>query len=203
MIAFLEQFEGLEKLFMVCAVAGGVLFAVRLVLQFLGGDTGGHHDISSPVDVGGTDIHGDTAADGSDAYLSFKLLSFQGLTAFFMMFGLVGLAMMRQTDGQEILSLVVALAAGLVTVWFIGLIFRKAGGLQSSGNIDVRNAIGHEGEVYLSIPGAGIGKTKITIQDRLRIYEAVSKDKTEIKTGQRVRVVEVTPQDVLVVEKIE
>ena len=87
MVAFLEQFEGLEKLFMVCAVAGGILFAIRLVLQFLGGDTGGHHDISSPVNVGGTDIHGDTVADGSDAYLSFKLLSFQGLTAFFMMFG--------------------------------------------------------------------------------------------------------------------
>ena len=203
MIAFLEQFEGLEKLFMVCAVAGGVLFAVRLVLQFLGGDTGVHHDVGAPVDVS-TDVHGGgTDAGSTDAYLSFKLLSFQGLTAFFMMFGLVGLAMMRQTDHQEILSLVVALAAGLVTVWFIGLIFRKAGGLQSSGNIDVRNAIGHEGEVYLSIPGAGIGKTKITIQDRLRIYEAVSKDKTEIKTGQRVRVVEVTPQDVLVVERIQ
>lgn len=203
MIAFLEQFEGLEKLFMVCAVAGGVLFAIRLVLQFLGGDTGGHHDISSPVDVGGGDIHGDAGADGSDAYLSFKLLSFQGLTAFFMMFGLVGLAMMRQTDHQEILSLVVAGAAGLATVWLIGLIFRKAGGLQSSGNIDVRNAIGHEGEIYLGIPAADIGKVRITVQDRLRIYDAVSRDKTEIKTGQRVRVVEVTPQDVLVVEKIE
>lgn len=190
---------------MVCAVAGGVLFMVRLVLQFLGGDTGAHHDVGGPVDVdaAGADLHADTMADGSDAYLSFKLLSFQGLTAFFMMFGLVGLAMMRQTENSEVLSLVVALAAGLVTVWVIGMIFRKAGGLQSSGNIDVHNAIGHEGEVYLTIPCAGIGKTKITVQDRLRIYDTVSNDKTEIKTGQRVRVVEVTPQDVLVVERVK
>jgi membrane protein implicated in regulation of membrane protease activity len=203
MVAFLEQFEGLEKLFMISAVAGGVLFVIRLVMQFLGGDTGAHHDMGAPVDVGGGDIHGDTVADSSDAYLSFKLLSFQGLTAFFMMFGLVGLAMMRQTDRQEILSLVVAVAAGLATVWLISFIFRKAGGLQSSGNIDMKNAVGQQGEVYLGIPAAGIGKARITVQDRLRIYDAVSKDKTEIKTGQRVRVLEVTPQDVLVVERME
>ena len=42
-----------------------------------------------------------------------------------------------------------------------------------------------------------------SVQERLRIYEAISKDKIEIPTGRRVRVVEVTPQDVLVVEKIE
>ena len=203
MVAFLEQFEGLEKFFLVCAVAGGVLFVVRLVLQFLGGDTGAHHDMGAPVDMGGGDIHGDTVADSSDAYLSFKILSFQGLTAFFMMFGLVGLAMMRQTQGREILSLAVAVAAGLATVWLIGLIFRKAGGLQSSGNIDMKNAVGQQGEVYLGIPAAGIGKARITVQDRLRIYDAVSKNKTEIKTGQRVRVLEVTPQDVLVVERID
>jgi len=204
MVALLEQLEGLEKLFLVCAVAGGVLFLVRLVLQFLGGDTGAHHDVGAPVDVdaAGADLHGDTGTDTGDAYLSFKLLSFQGLTAFFMMFGLVGLAMMRQTDHQEVLSLAVALAAGLVTVWFIGLIFRKAGSLQSSGNIDIRNAVGQEGKVYLGIPAGGTGKAVVTVQDRLRIYEAVSRDQSEIATGQRVRVVDVTPQDVLVVERM-
>jgi hypothetical protein len=202
MMALLEQFVGLEKLFLVFAIAGTVLFAVRLILQFLGG--GVHHDIGAPVDVVPTDVGTTDGGDvsGHDAYLSFKLLSFQGLTAFFMMFGWVGLAMMHQSGQGPLVSVVAAIGAGLVTVWIISWMFHWAGSFQSSGNINVHNAVGQEGEIYLGIPPAGIGKVKVTVQERQRIYNAVSKDKTEIKTGQRVRVTEVTPQDVLIVEKL-
>ena len=205
MLAFFGQLSGIEKLYLVCAVIGGILFVVRLILQFIGADGGGDSDIGA-ADVGNVDVDGgfeDVATDVDDAYLSFKVLSFQGLTAFFMMFGLVGLAMMRQADQSPASSLLAATVAGLGTVWIIGMIFRKAGSLQASGNINLSNAVGQEGEVYLTIPGEGTGKAKVTVQERLRIYEAISKDKVELTTGQRVRVVEVTPQDVLVVEKIE
>jgi membrane-bound ClpP family serine protease len=189
---------------------------VRLALQFIGGDSGGSHDVGgisdvSDVDVSGADIHGadvhgdftgDADLDVHDTYLSFKILSFQGLTAFFMMFGLVGLAMMRETQQGPTAAVIAASLAGLGTVWIIGLIFRKAGALQASGNINLRNAIGQEGEVYLTIHSSGTGKAKVTVQERLRIYDAVSNGSEEIRTGQRVRVVDVTPQDVLVVEKI-
>jgi hypothetical protein len=203
MMALLEQFAGLEKVFFACAVAGTLLFAVRLLLQFLGSGAI-HHDVGSAVDVAHTDVSTTDTGDGSghDTYLSFKLLSFQGLTAFFMMFGWVGLAMMRQSGQGPLASVAAAMVAGLVTVWIISWMFHKAGSLQTSGNIDVRNAVGHEAEIYLTIPAAGIGKAQVTIQERLRIYNAVSRDQSEIKTGQRVRVTEVTPQDVLVVERI-
>ena len=48
-----------------------------------------------------------------------------------------------------------------------------------------------------------VGAIQVPIQDRLRTYEAVSRDRVEIPTGQRVKVIDVTPQDVLVVERIE
>jgi hypothetical protein len=212
----LAQFGGFEKLFLGCAVVGGVLFVVRLVLQFIGGDSGLHHDFGGGVDVhtdfdAGHDLSGpahDVSDPGSDpgihsseSYLSFKVLSFQGMTAFLTMFGLVGLAMMNQTEQDATRSLAVALAAGLGTVWVIGLIFRKAGSLQCSGNINLQNAIGLEGETYLTIPPGDIGKVRVTVQERLRIYDAVAVDKAEIKTGQRVRIVDVTPEDTLIVEK--
>ena len=203
---FYSQLSGIEKMYLICAVFGGILFVVRLILQFVGGDSGGDSDVGAAADVGDVDVDGgfeDLDAGADDAYLSFKILSFQGLTAFFMMFGLVGLAMKRQTEQSAASSLVAATAAGLGTVWLIGLIFRKAAALQASGNINLRNAVGQEGEVYLTIPADGTGKARVTVQERLRIYGAISKDKVEIATGQRVRVVEVTPQDVLVVEKIE
>lgn len=206
------QFSGIETLFLVCAVIGGVLFVVRLALQFIGGDSGGDHDMGgvsdvSDVDISGADIDGDFGGDADvdmhDAYLSFKILSFQGLTAFFMMFGLVGLAMMRETDQGPTAAVIAASLAGFGTVWIIGLIFRKAGSLQASGNINLRNAIGQQGEVYLTIPSSGTGKAKVTVQERLRIYDAVSTGTEKIPTGERIRVVDVTPQSVLVVEKIQ
>lgn len=220
MLPCLAQFGGLEKVFLGCAVLGVVLLVVRLILQFIGGDSGVHHDLGGPVDIhtdfgsgpvhdvsgnihdAGGNVH-DPGAHSSEAYLSFKILSFQGLTAFFMMFGLVGLAMMRQTEQGAIPSLLAAVVAGLGTVWVIGLIFREAGTLQSSGNIDLRNAVGLVGETYLTIPPGDIGKVRVTIQERLRIYDAVAIDKAEIKTGQRIRVVDVTPQDMLIVERTE
>jgi len=214
MLPFLAESSGLERLFLVCAILGGLLFIVRLVLQFMGGDAAGHHDISSAMDAAhadmgdasfhdaGTDFQ-DADANIHDSYLSFKILSFQGLTAFFMMFGLVGLAMMKQTGQGPVPSLFAAVAAGAGTVWVIGLIFREAGSLQTSGNIDLRNAIGQEGEIYLTIPSSGTGKARVTVQERSRIYDAVSTSKEQIKTGQRIRVVDVTAQDVLVVERIE
>ena len=94
---------GLDSVYIGCAVLGGLLFFVQLVMQFLGHhadvDVGGGH-VGMPHDVSGT------------ADTSFKLLSFQGLTAFFMMFGLVGLAMHRQSGASPALSLCVAIAAG-------------------------------------------------------------------------------------------
>jgi hypothetical protein len=219
MMPCLAQFGGLDKLFIGCAVIGGVLFVVRLILQFMGADHSLGHDIGGGVDfhadLGGGAGHSvgapahDVSGSGHDAvgqsnesYLSFKILSFQGLTAFFMMFGLVGLAMMRQTEQGALLSLSAATAAGLGTVWVIGLLFRQAGTLQCCGNINLRNAIGLEGETYLTIPPDDIGKVRITIQERMRVYDAVAADKAEIKTGHRIRIVDVTPEDMLIVERI-
>jgi hypothetical protein len=218
MVPCLAQFGGMDKLFIGCAVVGGVLFVVRLILQFMGADHSVGHDIGGGVDIhtdfgSGHDVSGpahgvsgnphDAGMQSGESYLSFKILSFQGLTAFFMMFGLVGLAMMKQTEQGALLSLSAATMAGLGTVWVIGLIFREAGTLQCCGNINLKNAIGLEGETYLTIPPDDIGKVRITIQERMRIYDAVAVDKTEIKTGHRIRIVDVTPQDTLVVERIE
>ena len=211
MVPCLAQFGGIEKLFIGCAVIGGVLFVVRLILQFMGADHGMGDDIGGGVDVhtdfgGGHDVSGnphDPGLHSGESYLSFKILSFQGLTAFFMMFGLVGLAMMNQTEQGAIRSLLAATVAGMGTVWVISVIFRQAGALQCCGNINLKNAIGLEGEIYLTIPAGDVGKVRLTVQERLRIYDAVAVDKTEIKTGQRIRITDVTPQDTLVVEKIQ
>ena len=179
----------LDHLFMGCAALGGLLFLVQMILQFLGHDASDngmsvHHDVSGTADV------------------SFKLLSFQGLTAFFMMFGLVGLAMLRQSGAAPLLATGVAAGAGLLAVWSIGRLLSGLRRLQSSGTLEIRNALGQEGEVYLTIPPGGTGQVRVRVQNQLRTLDAASSATDPVRTGERVRVVSVGVSGVLMVEKI-
>jgi membrane protein implicated in regulation of membrane protease activity len=210
---FFESLKAIEKVFFICAVLGGVLFVIRLVLMFIGGghgdtdgDIGGHGDVGGHGDIGG---HGDAGGHGegmdtdhADSDTSFKAISLQGITAFFMMFGLVGLALSRQSGFGATLSIFGAVIGGGFSVWVIGKIFSSMGRLQSEGTLDVWNAIGKEGSVYLTIPPTGKGIVQINVQDTLRELSAVSNDKTEIKTGERVVVVDIVGGSTLVVSKV-
>ncbi len=212
MLAFLSDMSGLEKIFAVCAIVGGVLFIIRLVLQFMGGD----FDVDGADGIDGIDgldgLDGVDGLDGADADFdadigdtdySFKLISFQGLTAFFAMFGLVGLAMLKQSGFSPAHSVMGGLAAGVVTVWVMKKIFEMAMTLQSSGNIKLKNAIGAEGTVYLTIHPGDTGQVRVNVQNHLKIFSAKCDSDEEIKTDEPIRVVRVVSGNILVVEKIE
>jgi membrane protein implicated in regulation of membrane protease activity len=186
----LSGFTGLEVFFIVCALVGGILFFVRLILQLLGA---GHNG-----DLGLDAVHGDAGHMDSDA--SFKILTLQGLTAFFMMFGLVGLALHRQSGAGAFLSILGAAGVGVATVWILGGLFSSAKKLQSSGTVDMVGAIGSEGTVYTTIPAQGTGSVQIIMKNRLREFDAVSHGKEELKTGEHIKVVWVNG-NVLVVDK--
>ena len=178
----------LEIVFMGSAVIGGTLFLLRMGTLVVGGLDFGDSDIPHDIDGGfdgmdgdiGGDFHGDLG-DGGDidhasTDFSFKFLSLQGLTAFFMMFGLVGLALLR-ANFWALVSIVGGMIAGLFTVWVIGLIFTAMRQLQSSGTIQIKNAIGQQGSVYLNIPASGSGQVQVAVQGSLKIFDAVSDGK--------------------------
>lgn len=209
MLAFMEGITGLELVFVACATFGGALFIVRLILMFMGA---ADSDAPDSMDVDGADIdgadidsaHGFDAHGGDavhDADISFKLLSLQGITAFFMMFGLVGWAVIRQGDYPPLVPIASGTAGGLATVWIMKQIFKWATSLQSSGTMDLNNAIGQEGTVYLTIRPGDIGKVQVNVQNRMSVLNAITEGTEEIKTGDDVRVVKVKA-DKLVVEKL-
>jgi membrane protein implicated in regulation of membrane protease activity len=186
----------IETFYMICAATGGSVFFVKLLLQFLGGSM----DFDGDVPDADIDVDIDTTHVDSD--VSFKTLTLHGLSAFFMMFGLVGFALYRASQVGSFLSLIGACAAGAVTVWVIGKLFEYASKLQSSGTVENVSAIGAEGKVYLTIPAGGTGRVLINFKNRFREFDAVGKDKEiDLKTGERIKVVWVDG-NVLVVEKI-
>ena len=191
MFDWFADFSMIQKAFAFCAAAGGVLFLIRMVIMLMG--MGGHGDVDAHPDVGGglaehvdSGVESAGHADASD--FSFKLLTLQGITAFFMMFGLVGLAISRGHGLAAGWSLGGGAVAGLVAVWIISWVFTLFGRLQHSGTLDLRNAIGKSGRVYLTIPKGGTGKVEIEVQGGLNVLDAVSEDGAEIKSDQAVTV---------------
>ncbi len=187
------EYSPLGVLFGICAIIGAVLFLIRFIMQMLG--MAGDFHFFNAAEISHTDTH------IGDSDVSFKLLSLQGVAAFLTMFGLVGLAM-EQGENNELVSVAAATAAGVFSVWVIQKLFAGMGKLQSTGNIELNNAIGAEGTVYLSISTTARGKVELNIQNRLRIVDAITEDSEPIETGARVRVLKVVESNVLVVEPV-
>jgi hypothetical protein len=169
----------IEVIYWASTIIGGTLFLLRLGMMLIGGGMS-DDGLDSALDAGSADVSGDHA----DADASFKLLSLQGLTSFFMMFGLVGLALLR-ANLHVLITIIGGMIAGLVTVAVTGLIFTQMKRLQTEGTIKIQNTIGSDGTVYLTIPQNGTGQVQIIAQGSLKIFDAVSANKNQIATGEK------------------
>jgi membrane protein implicated in regulation of membrane protease activity len=185
----------LEIIYWIFTIIGGTLFILRTLMMFIGGELG--DDALDAALESGDDPSVDHGADG-DA--GFKLLSLQGLTAFFLMFGLVGLAFLNTTL-PSFLSVIGGTVAGLVTFWVLSLIFSQMKRLQSEGTIHLENTIGTQGNVYLNIPKNGTGQVQIVAQGALKVFDATSNSKHDLMTGEKIRVIGLDG-NTLVVEKM-
>jgi len=187
-----SNFNGLEMFFLACAIIGGFFVFVKLIMQFVGGDA--HTGVGVDGDIGMDTEH-------VDSDVGFRLLSMHGLSAFFMMFGLVGLALYRQSQVGVIIAIIGAVAAGTASVWVIGKLFQGAVRLQSSGTLKTADAVGCTGTVYLTIPAGGTGRVSLNFQNRLREFDASEKNGAAVSTGTPVRVIQVKA-NLLIVEII-
>jgi len=209
MAAYLASLTGMEKVYFVCALFGGGLFILRMILMLIGADSSDAdtdmdfdaHDADFDADHGDMDdIHVDGGHDiHADAGL--RLLTFQGLTAFVMMFGLTGYSVSRSSGLGSMLTVAAGCLAGLLGIWLIAKGFAVMKTLQSSGTMNISSAIGGEGSVYLTIPADGTGKVQVIVSGRLHVMDAVSAEKKELKTGDRVSVTDVSNERMLVVKK--
>ncbi len=173
-----------------CAIVGATLVGIQLVLQLLG--FGADHDI----DTGHGDLHGEAGTEGH-GNLFFGVLSLKALSAFAGVFGLVGLITIDRGLGA-IGRGGAAAGAGLASMVLVAWVMRGLSRLQASGTIDVRNAVGGTGTVYLRVParGAGRGKVTVEIQGRSMEFPAVT-DGDTLETGTQVTVEAVEGDELL------
>ena len=163
--------NGVEQMLLLCALLGGVILILRLILTVVGIDG---HD-------GHFDAHHASSEQG------FQVLTIQGISSFFTMFGLVGYTLYHSSGVGVVIALIVAVMAGLASVWLIQKIFMSMLRLQSSGTLGLDSAVGSEGSVYITVSKDG-GRVQINFANRLREFEAVSAYGDTIPTGTPIRV---------------
>lgn len=182
------------NIYTICAVAGSVLVALQVVLQALGlfGETDMDvHDVDTDAHV---HVDGEPHGHGN---MFFGILSFKALCAFAAIFGLVGLIMLERSELFG-LRLAVSVGSGVFGMFVVGFLMRGLSKLSSSGTIQIANAVGKTGSVYLRIPGDGSGAGKVTLELQGRSVELPARTTgSEIPTGARVRVVAVDGDDTI------
>jgi len=186
---WLGQMEWMEQMFWIVAIAASGILLIVLILTFFGGDFDG--------DAGGVDADID-----ADAGIGFQFISFKSLVAFFAIFGWTGVACLD--SGFSVgTTLAVSIAAGLLMMFAVSALFYALIKMSDSGTLNLTNAVGKLGEVYLTVPASrgGFGKIQINVQGGLRELQAMTDETNDLSNGAIVEVLNVIDQNILLVKK--
>jgi membrane protein implicated in regulation of membrane protease activity len=172
MIHIVDTWQNLtfaEQVFSGIGLVSNVLFAIYyLISHFLD-----------------TDGHGDFDADGA-----LPVLGIRSILAFGMFTGWTAFTLAR--SGYSIwVAALGGMAAGWLAAWLVWRMLRWMLTWQSSGTLNLHNAIGKNGVVHLAIPSPlnGTGKVHIELQGALRELDAVASSRN-IPTGAAIVVVD-------------
>ena len=186
-------FSGHAAWFSTLALLGTLIFLLRLAMLLLGshGLHLGDHSVG----------HADSHSHHADSGEAFRLLTLEGIMAFFMGIGWGGLAAFKSDFGLG-WSLFVGLGCGLAMLWLQALLLQSMYRLQASGNISIQDALGVHGVVYVSIPGAKRGKGQVTliVNQKQRQFNAITPG-DDLPSQTRIRVIGVNDDNTVTVQQ--
>lgn len=181
-----------EKIYWGIALLSTVFFVIQMVMTFAGADSDIDMEAEMPTDA---EIDGDTG-------MGFQFFTLKNLLGFFTLFGWTGLGCLDM--GMTLLpTLAISSASGLVMMTIMATIFYFMSQLTDDGSLQMKNAVGKTGTVYLVIPPkrAAVGKVTLQMQGRTIEMSAMTDDEVEIPTGSVVTVIEVVNNSILLVKR--
>lgn len=192
-----EALTAIQKGFALVAVPATLLLVLQTILLLVGLGQG-DADVDVDTDSDGIELDDpDTDVDGG-----FHLFTVRGIVAFFAVMGWTGLALMK--GGVETwISVLVSFVAGSIALVLMALAMRWFSRLQNDGTMDIRNALGVAGTVYITVPPARSerGKVNIVLQNQLGEFDAVTDEETPLKYGTEVVVIGISGTNTLVVKR--
>ena len=180
----------MEKFYLYTAVPASIILLIQTLMTFLG--------LSGEID---TDFDGDGDVDVSGES-GLTIFSFRNLIAFFTFFGWSGL-WLHSTGMSQVVTAILSVIIGILFMLISMGLFILVGKMQRSGTLNLHNAVGMSGVVYIPIPPSrqNYGKVNLVIQGSLRELEALTDEETELKTGTQVQVISVEENSKLLVKK--
>ena len=178
-----------QQIFALVGIGATVILVIQMAMMLfgLGDDSDADIDDVDEVDVG----------DGD----GLALFTVKGIVAMLCITGWTGVIFLG-TEMATALAYVLSFLCGFATLVIMAYVMKAMSKLQSSGNIEIGNAIGKVGQVYIPIKQGGSGKVNITIQGQYSEFSAISTANETLPTGSYVRVVAVDEAGTLVVEPI-
>ncbi len=209
-----EALSAFQRVFVCIAIPSTLLMVVQFILTLIGIGDGADADADGNFDSPGEgiDLDGDGVIDveapsgeGDDPFnfgLVFRLFTLRGMIAFLAVMGWVGYGL-DETSLPRWGTILISVACGLVMMLLIAAIFSLFRKLQSSGNLNLKNALGQSGSVYLKIPAnrSGIGKVNLVVQGKFGEFEAVTDEDEDIPYGTEIVVIALSGVDTLVIKR--
>lgn len=185
-----SELDLMSMVYWLIAAPATLVFAFLLVLTIFSSDA----DTDVQTDLG----HSFGDGDG----IPFQLLSLKNIVGFFTMFGWSGLGFIS-IGMAPFLVILFSFICGFLMMLAMATLFYFMSKLAETGNMNIRNAVGRTGEVYLPIPAKreGIGKIQITVQGTLQTLDAVTDDPEAITTSSIIQVTDVVNNQILLVRK--
>ena len=196
---------GLVGQIMACsAIPMTVVMMLQLILMIIG--VGFGSDTDSDLDDGAIDSCAETSPPESGSYKSpstLRIFTIRGIVAFFALGGWAGLAALA-AGLHPIWAIQISLFVGVCALLLAAIIIRLALRMQTSGNLNLRNAISQTADVYIRIPSGRSDKGKVTmlLQERFVELDAVTDCEADIMPETKVKIVAVTNDDCLLVSPI-
>lgn len=175
----------MEIIFVSCAVLGGILFFIMMLLMMVGDVLGGVTDaIGLDIDAGGG---------------AFEILSVQGLSVAVMMFGLTGMFGLSAT-GSDVVAVLAGGVGAAAGMYGMGKMMYGINQLQADGTVNYNDAIGQRGQVYSRIKPNETGEIQVPVDGTLKTLLARAQDKSMLlPSGEFIRVVDVIGSTMIVV----
>ncbi len=177
--------ESIWKIYYYVALFATIVFVIKLALfATVGGDSEVVADFNSEVD---TDC-------------SFNFISVQSVIAFFMGFGWMGYAALKQFDLSQWVSFGVAFVVGIVFMFVTAYLMFLVKKLEKRVSKDKSTAVGQLGKAYTSFASRATGQVEVEINGQLTVVNAINDTDEQINSFEVIKVTRVV-DDILYIEK--
>lgn len=190
MFDFLNDADIYLKTFWYIAMPVSLIFLLQSVMTFMG---------LSDMDM---DVDHDAGGDFGHSDSPMELFTLRNFINFLLGFSWGGISFYHSIE-NKLLLVIACFCVGVIFVALFFYIIQQFKKLEEDNTFNLQSVIDKEAEVYLRLPAAGEGSGKIQVSYQGAIHEIDAVAESEpISTGERVLILDVLPDEVVVVRKV-